>query len=52
MPTFSYSIGSKFNKINTPSVCGIFSNYLMSEKGNGQETQFFQFMQLANTPSI
>ena len=35
MPTFSYSIGSKFNKINTPSVCGIFSNYLMSlKKGN------------------
>ena len=32
VPTFSYSIETKYNKRKTPSVCGIFSNYLMSKK--------------------
>ena len=32
IPTFSYTINKKFNKIKTPSVCGIFSNYLIKSK--------------------
>ena len=36
VPTFTYSINSKFNKINTPSVCGVFSNYLMSLKAGSR----------------